>query len=76
MGQISCFYTKVEVSGETKKIQNAIKLKKVDLHYKIIKSSLEIKQHHDQQLGKGMYTMIPFFQTECPWERKKDTRVS
>ena len=38
-----------------KKQKYAIKFKKVELHYKIIKPSTEIKQHHDQQVGKGMY---------------------
>ena len=54
----------VSVGDETPKIKYAIKLKKVELHYKTIKPSLEMKQHHDQQLGKGLYAIIPFSQTE------------
>ena len=48
----------------TKERKYALKLKKVELHYKIIKPSLEIKEKHDQLLRQGQNAMIPFCQTE------------
>ena len=50
------------VNGTNQKY--AIKFKKIELHYKIIKPSIEMKEHHDKLLGEGRYAMIPFSQTE------------
>ena len=55
---------KKEVAPGAQKIKYAIKFKKVELYYKIIKPSSQIRESHDNSLSKGEVAMIPFTQTE------------